>query len=82
MTRGHLAHVLSGRRKTIAADTLLSIAQTLSVTTDWLLTGEGPIERWVPAPELAKADVDLVPAASKLKAAGAASTPSRKSKKA
>lgn len=45
MQPGHIAHVLSGRRKSVNADTLLAIARALGVTTDWLLTGEGPIER-------------------------------------
>lgn len=58
MSRGHLDHVLSGRRKTITADTLLAIALTLGVTTDWLLTGEGPIERPAPAPPRRASELD------------------------
>lgn len=45
MRPGHIAHILSGRIKTVNADTLLAIARALGVTTDWLLTGEGPIDR-------------------------------------
>ena len=50
LSRGHLDNVLSGRKKGIDAHTLLAIAQALDVTTDWLLTGEGPIDRPMPKP--------------------------------
>lgn len=45
LKRGHLNNVLSGERRGMTAQTLLGIARALNVTTDWILTGEGPIER-------------------------------------
>lgn len=43
MARGHLTNILKSGG--CSAATLLTIAKALGVTTDWLLTGEGPIER-------------------------------------
>ena len=54
MTQGHLAHILSGRRQTITAETLLGLSRALDVSADWLLTGEGPRRRQLapPAPSI------------------------------
>jgi hypothetical protein len=46
MARGHLTNILKSGG--CSAATLLTIAVALDVTTDWLLTGEGPIDRHVP----------------------------------
>lgn len=45
LKRGHLNNLLSGKRSGMSAATLLAIARALNVTTDWVLTGEGPMER-------------------------------------
>lgn len=87
LAQGHLHNILT-RRKSMSALTLLDIAKALDVTTDWLLTGEGPIERWKPdARPVAKPASSPPPAmsvqeaAAKLKAAGIAAFPAQARKR-
>lgn len=66
MKRGHISHVINGDRRDIKCATLLALARALDVTTDWLLTGEGPITRtYVEVAHEAPTD----PRATRLKAA-------------
>lgn len=45
LSRGHLARLVTGAKANIKAATLLAIADHLDISCEWLLRGEGPIER-------------------------------------
>lgn len=45
LKRGHINHILSGKRRNVSAETLLKLQQVLDVSVDWLLTGALPRTR-------------------------------------
>lgn len=61
MKRGHLSRICSGKRKDIEASTLWKISQALDITCEWLLSGNGPIERSAVREETPRSDTVVRP---------------------